>query len=500
MTVVSARTPPWSRSPTSRHRSRNSIEVRSLPGDGSADRVSAEAAVSRPCIPEKSTKSLVGRSTDDPAQARTQCLSGRTADAESDTVGQLRTLSDGSEALEDCVSDVSRALDDAPDPTAVSTVEDLTVFLRLLQIYDGKPPVREIARRTKDAGNEIPSSTVQDALKGNRGLPHVNVVLAIVQALGVTDRAPWRSAWTRAAQAKAGLPSAVTVPPSVAPPVSAGRAGVDVSRIATANEATAARLIEAGDVDEVTHVLAGLDDLRAASRLDQTAPERVALVLDVMDEHAAARIASRMKPSTAAAAFEAMPPAAAGRVLVRIPYDRIAARIHPLTSSTGAAILQHMADWPKFLGGMHKLEPADLVRFLAAMPPGGIARFFEPSGNNSRGAMIIAGVSAEDAARILRSVSLDQAVTWLAALQPKGLAAALAGLDDAEALAILQRLPQKVVNGRGRAFVEGFGEAELVRLLAQLPKQAIEDWLGRLRGLLTRPSVDQLVASVRKAA
>jgi len=34
--------------------------------------------------------------------------------------------------------------------------------------------------------------------------------------------------------------------------------GLDVRRIATANETTAARMIEAGPVDDVAHVLAGM--------------------------------------------------------------------------------------------------------------------------------------------------------------------------------------------------------------------------------------------------
>jgi Mg/Co/Ni transporter MgtE len=134
------------------------------------------------------------------------------------------------------------------------------------------------------------------------------------------------------------------------------------------------------------------------------------------------------------------------------------------------------------------------------MPPDSITRFFEHPNNNSRGARIIAGVSAEDAALIIRHVSLDQAARWLGALQPKELAAAVMGLHDDEVVSILQRLPHNVVNGRGRAFVEEFGEAELVRLLAQLPGRAIGEWLARLRGSLTNSSVNQLTTIMRQAA
>jgi Mg/Co/Ni transporter MgtE len=160
-----------------------------------------------------------------------------------------------------------------------------------------------------------------------------------------------------------GFPPVVVAASPAAPLASAARAGVDVSRIATANEATAARLIEAGDVDEVTHVLAGLDNGRAAARLNKTAPERVALVLAAMDEQAAANIARQMAQSVVAAAFEAMPPAEAERILARISFDRQAAILHPLKATAAAAILQQMADWPTFLGDVHNLAPSDLVRF-----------------------------------------------------------------------------------------------------------------------------------------
>jgi len=91
-------------------------------------------------------------------------------------------------------------------------------------------------------------------------------------------------------------------------------------------------------------------------------------------------------------------------------------------------------------------------------------------------------------------------VTRLGALQPMELVAAVAELRDDEVVSVLQRLPQTVVNGKGRAFVEAFGEAEWARLLAQLPDRAIGEWLARLRGSLTNSSVNQLTKIMRQAA
>lgn len=425
------------------------------------------------------------------------------------TVGQpkqRRTVADSGvhfrtslEILEDRVGDVSRMPDDeAPDPATISTVEDLARSLRILQIHAGKPSVRDIERRTERAGERFPSSTIHDALRGNRGLPRREVVLAIVEALGCTEPAPWQSAWNRVALHRAGLPSVVT--PSAVPLASSTRAGLDVNRITTVNEADAARLIEAGDVDEVAHVLAGLASDRAAARLNKTTPERVARVLATMDERAAANITAQMTPSVVAASFEAMPPTDAARVLARISFERKATILHVLKSTTAAAILQQVEEWPRFLGNVHNLQCSDIVRFLAAMPPGNIKEFFEHPDNSSKGAVIIAQVSAEDAALIIRQIPHDQAVKWLGMLQPKDFATAVADLQDDEIVAILQHSPPNVVRDRPSTFVQEFGEAKLVRLLAQLPAPALGEWLARLRGSLPNSSFSELATIMRQTA
>jgi hypothetical protein len=114
--------------------------------------------------------------------------------------------------------------------------------------------------------------------------------------------------------------------------------------------------------------------------------------------------------------------------------------------------------------------------------------------NNGRGPVVLANLSADDAALLLRQIPEELAATWLGALQPKDLPAAVQQLHDDEILSLLKRMkPGPEITGQ---LVHGFGEDELTRLLTQLPGAEIEDWLNRLRTGLSTPATNLL----RKAA
>ncbi|WP_194923588.1 protein kinase domain-containing protein [Catenulispora pinisilvae] len=107
------------------------------------------------------------------------------------------------------------------DPTNARNVVQFVGQMHKLKIGSGQLTLRDIERRARDAGQSLPTSTLCDALKGDR-LPQWRVVEAFVIACGdeeALDR--WHEAWTRLAMAtvtphpETGL---YTVPRRIAPP------------------------------------------------------------------------------------------------------------------------------------------------------------------------------------------------------------------------------------------------------------------------------------------
>ena len=107
------------------------------------------------------------------------------------------------------------------DPANARNVVQFVGQMHKLKIGSGQLTLRDIARRARDAGKSLPTSTLCDALKGDR-LPQWRVVEAFVIACGdeeALDR--WHEAWTRLAMAtvtphpETGL---YTVPRRIAPP------------------------------------------------------------------------------------------------------------------------------------------------------------------------------------------------------------------------------------------------------------------------------------------
>ncbi|MBS2552685.1 protein kinase [Catenulispora sp. NL8] len=87
------------------------------------------------------------------------------------------------------------------DPANARNVVQFVGQMHKLKIGSGQLTLRDIARRARDAGKSLPTSTLCDALKGDR-LPQWRVVEAFVIACGdeeALDR--WHEAWTRLAMA-----------------------------------------------------------------------------------------------------------------------------------------------------------------------------------------------------------------------------------------------------------------------------------------------------------
>ncbi|WP_194894229.1 protein kinase domain-containing protein [Catenulispora pinisilvae] len=87
------------------------------------------------------------------------------------------------------------------DPANARNVVQFVGQMHKLKIGSGQLTLRDIERRARDAGQSLPTSTLCDALKGDR-LPQWRVVEAFVIACGdeeALDR--WHEAWTRLAMA-----------------------------------------------------------------------------------------------------------------------------------------------------------------------------------------------------------------------------------------------------------------------------------------------------------
>jgi hypothetical protein len=280
-------------------------------------------------------------------------------------------------------------------------------------------------------------------------------------------------------------------------------AGIDVSRIATANEATAAWLVETGEVDAVTAVLAGMNPVAAAAILGKVIPEQVGSVLAAMNEQAAAGVLRRMDPRAVGSALRAIQPADAARLLPRLlPDSRQGRVLNELGAEPTAAILQQLANWQGFLGGVSGLDVSDLVGVLAAMPAGSIPTFFaDPGVGSTRCARVVAAVSPEQAALIIRNFPADQSAHWLGLLAPAELVAAVENLQDGEIVDILEDLPLPDNDDWwSRAFVSEFGEERLVGYLIRLPTHKIAMWRRVLHTYLTTPARNRLDAVMREGS
>lgn len=81
----------------------------------------------------------------------------------------------------------------APNPDGTGGVAGFAASLRALKIHVGNPSLNELAKRSG-----IPRSTLADALNpGRSGVPRLTVVMAFVDACGVThqEALAWRQAW-----------------------------------------------------------------------------------------------------------------------------------------------------------------------------------------------------------------------------------------------------------------------------------------------------------------
>jgi ABC-type phosphate transport system substrate-binding protein len=93
------------------------------------------------------------------------------------------------------------------DPAMITTATEFVAALQALRVKAGKPSFQEMSLRTRDAGQDVPASTLRDACTRTHRLPSQPVVNAFLAALGVTETAKdkqarkqkkeWDSAWQR---------------------------------------------------------------------------------------------------------------------------------------------------------------------------------------------------------------------------------------------------------------------------------------------------------------
>ncbi len=380
----------------------------------------------------------------------------------------------------------------APDPESVTTVADLAYELRVLRVCSGKPSVRELSRRaaTVEPGS-LPHSTAQDALQGNRGLPRLSVVLALVRALGVTDTRPWEAAWTRAQLERDGLherPHAAEVRRPAA-----GRRIASGTRIKAVNIGQGAALIQSLSLGDVVDQLADMQEADAAYRLNEVQADRAAAVLAEMDEVTAGRIVGSMRQSAAAAALDAMAPTSAAAVLQRIRFDRQSGVVSYLSTERFPSILACLPDTAGFVGQLN-LSDDIMARFLAAMPFDEVARLLIANTTiRNKAPGWLSHLPSEQAAKVLTAVEAKQAAVWLDACTPEAFSAVVEKMTTAQLLPILAELQQAA----GR-MLKKLGEERLVQLLTHAPPPEISDWLGLLRGHLSSSSYSQLRESMRR--
>jgi hypothetical protein len=89
-----------------------------------------------------------------------------------------------------------------PNPLAISTIPQLVEAMNRLHIWHGKPPLRELARRS----GAFAASTLSEALRREDRLPSFRLVAAFAEACGESPDLveEWKNAWRRIVFGKRG--------------------------------------------------------------------------------------------------------------------------------------------------------------------------------------------------------------------------------------------------------------------------------------------------------
>jgi hypothetical protein len=88
-------------------------------------------------------------------------------------------------------------LPERPNPGIISTVPQLVEALNRLRIWHGKPPLRELARKS----GTFAASTLSEALRNKDRLPSYKLVVSFAESCGEPPElvADWKNAWRRLA-------------------------------------------------------------------------------------------------------------------------------------------------------------------------------------------------------------------------------------------------------------------------------------------------------------
>ncbi|GGY29438.1 helix-turn-helix domain-containing protein [Streptomyces xanthochromogenes] len=86
--------------------------------------------------------------------------------------------------------------DGAPDPTLVSTLEELMTALNEVLVWSGAPSLRQLEIRSKKTGYRLSKSTIGEMLKRPK-LPPYERYQAFLTTCGITEFGPWLHVWRR---------------------------------------------------------------------------------------------------------------------------------------------------------------------------------------------------------------------------------------------------------------------------------------------------------------
>lgn len=297
-----------------------------------------------------------------------------------------------------------------PNPDSVTTIAELGRELRLLKVWMGNPSLRDLAKRARDSGANLPPSSAGDVQSGTR-LPRMAAVLTFVRACGVgeADIGSWTSAWRRAALHHKGYlpsdnahysPSAPESERSAAgnggPESGAsnssgnnllnvrvepggvahfGETGLTAQQLAAMPVQPAADHLEALPPEEAATLLATMELAAAVRRLAAMERSEAASVLSFMDERLAAQRLEQLLPAQAAELLGLMKPKAAAPRLTEIDPGKAGMILTVMTRAIAAALLNEAAallgeaDIARLAASLEAMESSAAASLLADMEP-----------------------------------------------------------------------------------------------------------------------------------